>query len=645
MCGVSAVLDRAAPPDTAAALAALSAPIRHRGPDGEGLLLLGPDGRFDEGALARQPGATGVLAGLAFRRLKVLDPSEAAHQPMLSPDGRHALVFNGEIYNFRELRHLLEGRGRAFRSRGDAEVVLAAYEAWGTDCFASLEGMWAIVILDLRRRRLVLSRDRFGIKPLHWARQGSRLLVGSELKQLLAAREGRPGPHERTLARFLRGNLFPCVEDTFFEGLRAVPPATWCEVPFDGGSIEAPEFRTYWSLSDYRCARPESPPLGYGDALARVGHTLGAAVETHSMADVVVGSLLSGGLDSSLITSVGAERARAAGREWPTFSVGLGDQGPLDELPYARSLVEQDGLVNHAAVLQPGWFAANATAAIRALEEPPLGMAALAQYRVFELARANGATVVLDGQGADEVFGGYPGHLRILVRHRLQSGRVLDALRELRAIAARQERALVPFVAEYAWTGIARRVRPDFSYLDADFGAEPEPSEEAAARDFSADPSPVNRELYRSVRWNNIRVVLPYSDKNAMAHSIEARVPYFDRALVELAFSLPDTFKVGGGQLKRLLRDVARRRLPRMITERKDQTGFALNELAWLRRDLWPAVHEATSSGLLRSALFRPGRAQRHLDDFAAARHDDFRAVWRLYALAVWADAFSVRLP
>jgi asparagine synthase (glutamine-hydrolysing) len=644
MCGVSGLLDRAGSAAAPEALRAMHATIRHRGPDGEGLLLLDRDGRVSVAA----PGpdhSSRTLAGLAFRWLKILDPSDAARQPMLSPDKRHALVFNGEIYNFRDLRHTLEARGRVFRTRGDAEVVLAAYEVWGADCFARLDGMWAIVLLDLARRRLVLSRDRFGIKPLHFARRGSRLFLGSEIKQVLAGLGERPRPHPRTLARFLRGSLFPCIDDTFFEEVRAVPPATWCEVPLDGGPIEPLEFRPYWSLSDFNCPAPESPSLSYADALARLHATLAATIETHRVADVTVGSLLSGGLDSSLLTSLGAAAARAAGQPWPTFSVGLGNGGRLDELRFAHVLVERDGLENHAAILEPAWFASNATAVIRALEEPPLGMAALAQYRAFELARAGGATVVLDGQGADEVFGGYAGHQRMLVGQRFREGRVVAALRELGAMATWQERGFLSFAAEYAWKGLARRAGRDFIYLDPGFCVSAAPAEREAAGDFGRDPSAVNRALYHAVRRGNVRVVLPYSDKSAMAHSVEARVPYFDRAVVELAFSLPDSYKVGGGEVKRLLRDVGRLHLPPAITERKDRGGFTFDEQAWLRRELWPVVRETTGSGILRSAPFRTSVAERYLDDFGAARHDDFRAVWRLYALAVWADAFSVQMP
>src|SRR5262245_39079896 len=181
MCGVSAILDRSAAPDTIPTLIALHEPIRHRGPDDEGFLV-GSDESLEPPTRSPPAARPGIRWGLAFRRLKILDLSDAASQPMVAPGGRCALVFNGEVYNYRELRRELESRGVRFRSQGDAEVLLAAYETWGTDCFARLDGMWAVVLLDLARRRLVVSRDRFGIKSLYWARAGARLVVASEVK-------------------------------------------------------------------------------------------------------------------------------------------------------------------------------------------------------------------------------------------------------------------------------------------------------------------------------------------------------------------------------------------------------------------------------------------------------------------------------
>jgi len=210
----------------------MHAPIRHRGPDGEGFLVVEPDGPRRLESLDGS-GTGPALAGLAFRRLKILDLSEAAAQPMGSPDGSLWIVFNGEIYNFRELRAELEGGGRHFATAGDTEVALAAFEAWGENAFERLEGMWAIVILDLARRRLVASRDRFGIKPLYFRREGGRLLLASEIKQILAAGSKRPCARAPVVAKFLSGNRYPILDETFFDEIFPVPPATWFESGLD----------------------------------------------------------------------------------------------------------------------------------------------------------------------------------------------------------------------------------------------------------------------------------------------------------------------------------------------------------------------------------------------------------------------------
>src|SRR5215813_2288071 len=248
MCGISVLFDTEASPEAVYRLLAMHRPIRHRGPDGEGFLLVSPDGTLHQSRDATAlPKTLRPLVGLAFRRLKILDLSEAAAQPMSSPDGSCWIVFNGEIYNFRQLRDELSGRGRAFETAGDTEVLLAAYEQWGSDCFRRLDGMWSAVILDLARRRLVGSRDRFGIKPLYWALHGSSLLLSSEIKQILAAVAESPRANVPMVENYLRGRRAPVLENTFFEDVRSVPPAAWFEVPLDLAPA-APRFQTYWDL-------------------------------------------------------------------------------------------------------------------------------------------------------------------------------------------------------------------------------------------------------------------------------------------------------------------------------------------------------------------------------------------------------------
>jgi asparagine synthase (glutamine-hydrolysing) len=639
MCGISALVDRSAPADGLETLVRMHAPIRHRGPDGEGFLLVDPAvgaQRLSSAYEAAPPSR--LLAGLAFRRLKILDLTEAAAQPMASPDRALWIAFNGEIYNFRELRGELQARGREFRSSGDTEVALAAFEAWGEGCLERLDGMWAMVILDLRRRRLFASRDRFGIKPLYWAARGPRLLLASEIKQILAADRERPRANRGLVARYLRGRRLPCLEETFFEGVRAVPPATWFEVPFDGGPMEAPPFRRYWDLADHYCRDPHPPPHAYDHALARFRSILGDAVASHDLADVTVGSLLSGGLDSSTLVGLQSGISAARGRALPTFSFGFpGAPAELDELRYVDAVLERYPLPSHRTSYDAAWVAANAPAVVRAMEEPPLSLAALAQYRVFQLCREHGATVVLDGQGADEIFAGYGYHQRALLADRLRKGRLREFLRELRALERAHSVGPFAVAADLVLRPAARRLAGQDGVVDEGFGADGRsPEMEEALRDHGRDASAVNRRLHYDVRWGNVKVILDYGDKNAMAHSIEARVPYFDRRLVEFAFSLPDDYKVDGSQRKRILRDVARSLLPPSVTERRERLGFAVPD-GPLIGELWPRMKEVVQDqAFLTSPCFDRRRLASFVEGFDPARGPDRQAGWRLYALGLW---------
>jgi len=640
MCGISVLLDRSAGPGGLESLLRMHAPIRHRGPDGEGFLLVGPEGHARRLASAdAAPPPSALLVGMAFRRLKILDLTEAAAQPMASPDGALWIVFNGEIYNFRELRGELAARGRVFRSTGDTEVALAAFEAWGEGCLDRLEGMWAMVVLDLRRRRLVGSRDRFGIKPLYWAARGSRLMLASEIKQILAADGERPRANRALVGRYLRGLRLPCLDETYFDGVRPVPPATWFEVPLDGGAVEAPAFRRYWDLSDHYCRDPLRPPRAYGDALARFRSVLSDAVAAHDVADVTVGSLLSGGLDSSTLVGLQSGASAARGRALPTFSFGFPGAPPeLDELRYVDAVLERYPLPSHRTSYDAGWVAAHAPAVVRALEEPPLSLAALAQYRVFQLCREHGTTVVLDGQGADEILGGYGYHQRALLADRLRRGRLRDFVRELRALERAHSVSTLSIAADLVMRPAVRRLAGQDGVVSAGFGADgPRAEMEAALRDRGRDASLVNRRLHYDVRWGNAKVVLDYGDKNAMAHSVEARVPYFDRRLVEFAFSLPDDYKVDGSQRKRILRDVARSLLPAFVTERPERVGFAVPE-GPLIGEMWPRMREVVGDhAFMTSPCFERRRLESFLEGFDPARGLDRQAGWRLYALALWA--------
>jgi asparagine synthase (glutamine-hydrolysing) len=637
VCGISVVLDPAGRPETREVLRRLHAPIPHRGPDGEAFLLVDANGRVERPRDLDAATSPGPVLGLAFRRLKIRDLSDAAAQPMATPDGARVLVFNGEIDNFRELRAELQGHGFRFRSTGDTEVALAAFEAWGEGCFARFEGMWAIVIADLRGRRLVGARDRFGIKPLYWARDGSRLLLASEAKQILEARDERPRAHAPVLARWLRGQRLPGLDDTFFEGIRAVPPATWFEVGFDDARA-APVFRSYWDLAAFSCPDPDRALL-YDEARQRLRDTLSQVVASQDVADVTVGCLLSGGLDSAVLAALLA-RSRGADRPPVTFSFGMPDD-PRSELPYVDGWIARTGWPNHRTGLDAGWLAAHAPRAVRALEEPPLSLAALAQYRVFQLCREHGATVVLDGHGADEVLGGYPYHQRTLLLDRARRLRLGALARETRAIARAHHESAWAVLRETVRPGLARRAQPLPAWVDPAYGGGDDDECRAARTDRGRDPSRVNRQLYGDVKWGNAKIVLAFSDRNSMAHSVEARVPYLDRRVVELAFTLPDDYKAGGGQRKRILRDLARDGLvPPAITDRADRIGFPVPE-ADLLRESAAALDPFVATALEARCLVR-AEAERSWSDFRKGRPADPSLVWRLASLGLWTASFGI---
>jgi asparagine synthase (glutamine-hydrolysing) len=638
MCGISILLDPKGSPDFASRLLAMHSVIRHRGPDGEGFLTAGKSGSVIRSKMPDQiSAAADPCVGFAFRRLKICDLSELADQPMGSADQKIWVVFNGEIYNFRELRAELEATGYVFRTHGDTEVVLAAYEQWGEGCFDRLDGMWGIGILDLRRNRLLVSRDRFGIKPVFWKidRTGA-LLFASEIKQILAATDDEPLRSNRPLiAAFLRGFRYPTLEETFFEGIRSIPPATWCEI--DLAAPAQPRFQTYWKLADYTASHQT---LSYDEAVAKVEERLAAAVTSHRQADVKVGALLSGGLDSS--TLVGLAHRNGA-TKLPTYSIGYRDAAPqFCEMPYVDAMVRRDGLENHEISFDASWIADNTDRILWTLEEPPLAMPAFAQYRMFELCAQHGATVILDGQGADEITGGYPYHQRAFIKERLVRRRFSEAWSELRAIARREKRSAAGVFFDFFLRHYTRK-RPEFPWI-AEAGPRTSDPDFAFARsDYGSDPSLVNRQLYFDVRWGNVKIVLGYGDRNAMAHSVEARVPYFDRAFVELLFSLPDTFKIGHGDRKRALRDVARRYVPSEITERADRMGYGTPDEAMIRGPLAGIISDAVNDPAFRDAGWVvPDETDRLLRDFWEGRHHDFRAIWRLFALSRWARRFSV---
>jgi asparagine synthase (glutamine-hydrolysing) len=609
--------------------------IAHRGPDGEGYLV----GSADPAPLRRasrkeisSAGETPAGVGFAHRRLTIIDLSERSDQPLIDGSGDYAIAYNGEVYNYLELREELERRGHSFTSTGDTEVVLEAYKEWGSDCVQRFIGMWAFAIFDRPRRKVLLSRDRFGIKPLFYTRTGQSLHFASEIKALLAIR--RLEPDEETLRRFLATGITDSSERTFFEGVRQVLPAHNLEIDLDRPDRLEPS--RYWAYP------PQNGSVSRGAAAEQLRELLADSVRLHARSDVPVGTCLSGGLDSSSIVCL-AEELRAAG-EIPRYSHSAFGYVPQEEAfserRHMEAVVEETGARMFFVDPSHDDFVERLLSIVRQQDEPFGSTSIAAQWFVFEAARREGMKVMLDGQGADEVMGGYHGYFPVIASNLLRRRRLVRYARFHRAHKRLLGHPPLP-VRGAVWSALpkpARRAvtRPATVSLPA--GAELLSSEmrERLRRDYRPNPPASLQELLQgSTESIGLPSLLRFEDRNSMAHSIEARVPMLDHRVVEFAFRLPDDLKIRGVETKHVLREAMRGTLPESVRARTDKIGFraeprATWELAERHRDSLLANRTPYEE-----RWFDPEALAEALDGSDRSTASEF-SVWRVLNAKLW---------
>jgi asparagine synthase (glutamine-hydrolysing) len=579
----------------------MTAALAHRGPDGEGF--------FSDEHVA-----------LGHRRLAILDLTPAGAQPMQG--ARAWITYNGELYNHAELRASLEARGHRFRSRSDTEVVLRLWEEEGDGCLARLRGMFALAIWDPAARRLLLARDHFGQKPLFWARRGEALLFASEIKALAphVSREIDP----RGVDAFLSLGVVPAPL-TCLAGIHRLPPAA--ALVFEPGG--APRVHRYWEPA---APTPRGRGLTDDEAAEEVEVQLARAVREQLVADVPVGVLLSGGIDSSLILA-------AAGRPLTAFSIGFREP-ELDELPHARRVAAALGAEHVTAVITAD-DARDPARLVALFDEPFADVAALPVVALARLARPR-VKVVLTGDGGDEAFGGYPHHLAAAWLARLPpaGGLARAALRVTpRPVAFRSRLGTLRRVLEalaYGAPALRANLSPDerVRLLDPALGAEGsydllEPTRPVHP---AGDPVLADRFLYKT-------------DVALMSAGVEGRSPFLDLPLVELAASLPASRHLGALRGKRILRDLAARRLGPDVASRR-KTGLSMPVGAWLRGPLAPLLAETLlAPGARVRDYVRPREVARLVAEHLAGRADHRRALWPLLLLELWlrtrADLYS----
>jgi asparagine synthase (glutamine-hydrolysing) len=616
VCGICGLASRggAADPER---LRAMSATLVHRGPDSDGSLVDGP-------------------VGLASRRLSIIDLS-TGDQPIANEDGTVHVVQNGEIYNYRELRTGLEQAGHRFATRSDTEVLVHLYEEHGDRFAERLRGMFAVALWDARRRRLVLARDAFGIKPLYYREDGGDLLFASELRALP---RGEVDP--AAVEAFLAFNSVPGPL-SIFAGTRKLPPGH--VLVWEKGRIELSRF-----------ARPSPAAAedvrheGEDELAEELRARLRDSVRAHLIADVPVGVLLSGGVDSGLLAALAAQES---GDAVHTFSIGF-EEGSFDELDDARAVAERYGTDHQELVLRPD-AALLLPALADAFDEPFADSSALPTYLVSELA-ASHVKVALSGEGGDELFGGYYTYAADLLA--LRVGRLAPLARPLVERLPSSSRkasfdykakrfvrgaSLPPLERHHAWKEI-------FS---------PELRAELTGRPLGGDPVDLLRDRFAETEGAELLArlqdvdlgtylvddLLVKTDRASMAHSLEARVPYLDPLVAGLAGALPTRLKVSGLRKKRLLRKAAEPLLPRRIVHGRKR-GFSIPAAAWLRGELAPFARDVLSPDTLRrQGYFRPEPVTRLLDRHVAGEEDLSRQLWGLLAFTLWHERHVERQP
>ena len=615
MCGIAGQFNYARnEPVEPGVISHMADSIVHRGPDDEGYLVSGS-------------------LGFGFRRLSIIDLA-GGHQPMSDAEKSVWLIFNGEIYNFKELRAELEQRGHRFQTRSDTEVIVHGYKEWGTGVFDRLNGMFGLAIWDVARERLVVARDAMGIKLVYFRNADGRLTFGSEIRAVLAADESTPEVDPVGLELFLKFRYTPSPM-TVFRGIRKLAPGTMLIV--EKGTCREERW--------YRHAPVPFEGKNDVEATRELLDLYKGAVERHLLSDVPVGVLLSGGLDSGLLLALMNEH----GRGWPAYTVGYGETFEDDELTDAAETAAVLGARHIPVLLSRQEFERSLPKIVGCLEEPIASASIVPMYFVCQRARAD-VKVVLIGQGPDELFGGYKRHVGVRYGESWRS--LPPAIRGVMGGAVnRLPRAETLKRGVYS-LGIddrLRRYQHVFSLAPAETivglfreGVLPAGQDDDVGYWTALLPQMEHLDELSGFQLLEIRSSLPdellmFGDKLSMAHGLEARVPYLDRTVVEFAQRLDTSQKIRKGKGKWLHREVCRQFLPPAILKRKKR-GFAGNVVdEWFQASLEGVLPQMLlDSESLMFDLLEPRAVRRLLEDHRSGRHDNHKLLFSLVMFEQW---------
>ena len=586
---------------------------QHRGPDGEGSFLDGP-------------------VGLAHRRLSIIDLAHG-QQPLTTDDGRYTLSYNGEVYNYLDLRTELEAAGRSFATDCDTEVVLQAFAEWGEQAFDRFNGMWGLAIWDAQEQRLTLSRDHFGIKPVYVAQVGDTWLFSSEIKSILASGLYEKKPNDRSIYRYLRFRIHEDGRETFFDGIERLEPGEVMTIDAHGVDRH-PYTRLREELAEL--AQEQRP---YDDAAAAEYHRrLVESIRLRLQSDVPVGTSLSGGLDSSAVAVVinkllneHDKGAASVGARQNTFSAVF--PGSLnDEEKYVDAVLDicQGQVDAHKIKPTADEFKADMRDFIRTQEEPLISSGPYAQFQVMREATQH-VTVLLDGQGADEMMAGYIPYYFVYLRQLRAQGAKAAAAELVKSLDVIYRLGRFRLKAKVK----GRKGIPATQLLNSAF------ARTHADEEFRTEGSNLKLRLIEDLFHNSLPSLLRYEDKNTMRFSLEGRVPFLDKEVVKFIFSLSDEAIIKDGWNKRILRDATRGLLPDLINRRRNKIGFTTPQGEWFMRLKNHFYNIFLSESFANRPYFDQNEVLHAFEGWIKGTNDvDSMTFWRLLNIELWLQEF-----
>ncbi|MDA8824351.1 asparagine synthase (glutamine-hydrolyzing) [Schleiferiaceae bacterium] len=558
--------------------------IRHRGPDDEGYFVsdLNSTGKFLSGPdtiaeLQHLPLVASeksqVRLGLAHRRLSILDLSPSGHQPMVGPSG-NLLVYNGEVYNFLEIKKELEGLGHRFQTESDTEVILHAYDQWGPESVSKFIGMWSFCIYDRAKNQLFISRDRFGIKPFYYYHKDGNFIFGSEVKSLVKLPEVDKTHNEKAIFQYFSGGKLGDLSETFYSHIRELPAASNMLIKLDDLSFE---INQYYDLEAHSKAQRGEGPF----TLEGFKEVFEDAVRIHMRADVEVGSCLSGGLDSSAL--VYSAEQKNNGRPYKTFSAVFPGES-IDESHFIDELLAtNDKLIGYRIIPDAKTYWEDLDRLIYHQDFPIASTSMFAQWQVMKLASENGIKVLLDGQGADEILGGYSYFTGSFLLDLMSKGKFGKALSEGGKI--KENRGVSPLLQlgrAFSHTlpaGLQGKIRSQQRLGSSFLNQEIQHELDSSLKRHSIKDNYLKHCL--EAIEGNLHNLLRYEDRNSMAFSVESRVPFLDHRLVEYSLKMPIDLKIKNAWTKYPLRRMMDKNIPDSIVWRKDKKGFVTPQKNW----------------------------------------------------------------